>query len=202
MFGTKITTAFAVAALSAVSALPGAAAHSRHKDFRIEMVPVHKFYGDFENGYALFAGLSPEDYCNDVAPPMAEAKVFERGDGTLKVKVHHANDVDLFLYEFDGPPPALIGATCDAMFDDDPATEPLQPLAIGSGRVRIIDSGLETLDAPGGYHASNSTKGKVTAADGRRWKVRGLANLDLEDDGFPIGDPVDFQSLKLRELRY
>lgn len=46
----------------------------------------------------------------------------------------------------------------------------------------------------------NVAKGKVTAADGTRWRVRGHADFDLHEDGYPLGDPADFQGLTVEEF--
>jgi len=165
-------------------------------------VPVDLFYGDPVNGPILFAGFTAEDACNEVPPRMARAKVFERSNGTLTVRARRIRGVDLFLYEFEGDPFELINATCEAMFDGDPTTQPIQPFAVGNGRVNITLHGLESLDDIGGYHVANTTWGTVTADDGTHWRVRGNASFNLDDEGFPIGDPADFQGLRVREIRH
>jgi len=207
MIGKKIGSALVVTALVLATAVPAASAHRSQDDKdkapRVEMLSVDLFYGDFDSNIHLFAGLTAEDFCNGVTPQMAKARVSERGDGTLTLKTSKIRRVDLYLYWFDGGGgPELIDATCAAMFDDDPTTQPLQPFASGKGRVRITHSGLDSVDDTGGFHIRNSARGTVTSADGSRWKVRGRANFDLADEGFPIGDPADFQGLRIRKLRH
>ncbi len=207
MIGKKIGSAFVVMGLVLGTAVPAASAHrsqeERDKAPRVEMLPVDLFYGDFDSNIHLFAGFTAEDACNGVTPRMAKAKVFERSDGTLTLKTGKIRRVDLYLYWFDGGGgPELIEATCAAMFDDDPTTQPLQPFAVGKGRVKMIISGLESLDDAGGFHVANTTRGKVTAEDGSQWKVRGRASLDIGEDGIPVGDPAEFQGLRIRKIRY
>ena len=157
------------------------------------------FYG-FDGGYVLFTGATPEDLCYDTPPPLAPAKVFERRDGTFTVKARGIKGIDLFLYEFDGPAPALIGATCEALFDGDPATTPLQPMAVGTGTERLTIRGTEGPDDIGGFHVANSARGTVKSTDGTRWKVRGHASFDVGEDGVPIGEPSHFQGLRVRQI--
>jgi len=206
MIRKKIGSALVVTALVLATAVPAASAHRSQEDRdtgpRVEMLSVDLFYSTSYSGILLFAGFTAEDACNEVAPRMARAKVTERPDGTLKIKTGKIRGVDLYLYHFGGDPFQLIDETCAAMFDDDPTTQPLQPFAAGKGRVKIAHTGLDSVDDIGGFHIRNSARGTVTSEDGSRWKVRGRASFDLTEEGFPIGDPAEFQSLRIRKLRH
>jgi hypothetical protein len=46
----------------------------------------------------------------------------------------------------------------------------------------------------------NSVNGKATAEDGTEYKVRGSADLVVKD-GAPVGDPTEFVSLQVTEIR-
>ncbi len=205
MFGKKIGSAFVVMALFLATAVSAASAdrtqQGNDKAFRSEMLPVDLFYGGLGNEFTLFVSFTAEDACNEVPAQMARARVRERSDGTLTVKTRRNRGIDLYLYEFDGDAFDFIDATCEAMFDDDPTTQPLQPIAVGKGWVKVKLSGLDSLDDTGGFHIRNTAKGKVTAEDGRTWKVRGNASFDLHEEGFPLGDPADFQGLRVKEIR-
>ncbi|MEE9417725.1 MAG: hypothetical protein V3V01_20775 [Acidimicrobiales bacterium] len=205
MFGKKLGTAFLVITLFAAIAVTTASAdetqQGNDKAFRTEMVSVELFYGGLGNEFTLFVGFTAEDACNEVEESMARARVRERSDGTLTVKTRRIRGIDLFMYEFDGDAFDFIDQTCEAMFDDDPTTQPLQPVAVGKGWVKVKLSGLDSLDDIGGFRVRNTAKGKVTAEDGRSWKVRGHASFQLHEEGFPDGDPADFQSLRVKEIR-
>lgn len=201
MIRHKIATAFAVVTLVLVAAVPTASAagsQGKHKGFDDAMVPVDLFYG-FDTGFALFAGVTPEQICNGDEPPMVPARIFERKDGTFTIRSHGRPDVDLFLYEFDDPP-KLIEETCAAL-DNVPSTQPLQPIAVGTGKLKFAITGTEGPDDMGGFHIANSVNGIVSAQDGTHWKVRGYADFDLAETGMPIGSPADFQGLRVRQIK-
>lgn len=147
------------------------------------------FYGNFDQGILLFAGGTAEDHCNE-EPPTFDARVFTRRDGSIDLKVN-STEVPIYLYSSEfGSPPELIDATC-AELDADRSV-PLQPFADGEGRVRMR---LEF--APdGNVHVVNSTVGAASAADGTTWRVRGWADLMIVD-GKPVGDPSEFQGLRV-----
>ncbi len=205
MIRKKIGSAFVVTALLMAAVSPAASADEsqagREGGHRVEMVPVALFYGGFTSDFTLFVGFTLEDACNDVAPLLAPAKVLERNDGTITLKARRIRNVDMFLYEYGGDAFDLIDAACEAIFDDDPTTQPLQPIANGHGRVQITLAGLEGLDDTGGFHIRNSAWGRLRGEDGSRWKVQGRANFDLAEEGFPIGDPAEFQGLRVRQTR-
>lgn len=92
----KAASALAVTALVSATGVPGAFANESDPggddEVLTEMVPLDLFYGNFDSGHVLFAGMSPDDYCNGVAPPMAPAMVSERPDGTLRLKVRNVRE--------------------------------------------------------------------------------------------------------------
>ncbi len=201
----KLTSTFAVLALLLTAIAPAASAQESQQDQpnepHTEMVSVDLFYGGFTSDYTLFVGFTLEDACNDVPPLMAPAKVLERGDGTITLKARRIRNIDMFLYEWGGDAFDLIDTTCAAMFDDDPTTQPLQPIATGKGRVQITLAGLDSLDDTGGFHIRNSAWGRLRGEDGSRWRVHGRANFDLHEEGYPIGDPAEFQGLRVKQTR-
>lgn len=148
------------------------------------------FYGDFDQEILLFAGATTEDFCNE-DEPIHDARVFHRADGSVDIKVD-ASEQPIYLYSSPLGAPELIDATCEAMFDGDPDTVPLEPFALGDGLVRMR---IEI--APDGTaHVVNSTVGNASSADGTTWRVRGWADLMIVD-GMPVGDPADFQGLRV-----
>lgn len=147
------------------------------------------FYGDFDRDILLFAGATAEDFCTG-DEPTHDARVFDRSDGSVDIKVD-TSEQPIYLYASPLGAPELIGATCDAMFDGDPNTIPLEPFAEGPGVVR-----MRIQIAPDGtVHVVNSTVGTASSADGTTWKVRGWADLTIVD-GIPVGDPAEFQGLR------
>ncbi len=202
----KISSALAVLALCLTAMAPAASAQEPEQDMpdglNVEMVSVDLFYGGFSSDYTLFVGFTPEDACNEVPPLMAPARVLERGDGTITLKTRRIRRVDMFLYEYGGDAFDFIDETCEAMFDDDPATQPLQPIAVGRGRVRITLAGLDSLGDIGGFHVRNTAWGRLRGEDGSRWRVQGHANFDLHEEGFLIGDPAELQGLRVKQTRH
>lgn len=151
------------------------------------------FYGDAEEEVQLFAGATAEDFCNDIQPT-ATSRVSTRDDGSVEIVVE---EVTWQIYLYDSPlgGPELIDATCEALFDDDPDTVPLQPYATGQGLVRA-----RNVVAPdGSVHVVNSTQGSASAPDGTTWRVSGSADLQIVD-GIPQGDPAEFQGLRVERI--
>lgn len=147
------------------------------------------FYGDFDLEILLFAGATTEDFCNG-NEPTHDARVFTRHDGSVDIMVD-ASEQPIYLYSSPLGGPELIDATCEAMFDGDPDTVPLEPFAVGEGQVRMRIG----IAPDGTVHIVNSTVGSATAADGTTWKVRGWADLMIVD-GVPVGAPTEFQGAR------
>jgi hypothetical protein len=98
----------------------------------------------------------------------------------------------IYLYRSSLGAPELVDATCEALSDDDPDTVPLEPFAEGEGLVRL----RREVAPDGTVHAVNSTVGAASSKDGATWRVRGWADLMIVDD-VPVGDPADFQGLRI-----
>lgn len=155
-----------------------------------------RFYGDFEE-VLLFGGAPAEAWCHG-DEGSAEARVFHRRDGSIDVKVD-AMDYPLFLYAPDGPAvldaPVFLDQTCAAIFDGDPATNPLEPFAVGTGNLKV----RATIHPDGLVEESNSVNGMLTGADGTQWKVRAWADFAV-DDGVLLGDPTEFVGFHLTRV--
>lgn len=195
-----IRLAAALGALAlAVTAAP--AANAAPQGFMQDTLFFGFFYDNVDDGVVVTAGVPIDDFCLQEAPAEAPLRVFLKSDGTATLKSHGNQDVAIYVYEFDGPGPALIGATCEAIFDADPTTMPPTPVATGTGLMKFTVTGIEGPDDIGGFHLSNSINGMATAGDGTQWKVIGRAAFETAEDGSPIGDPDDFQSLSVRQVR-
>ncbi len=156
------------------------------------------FFGTFDQtpNVTLFAGGPIEEFCDDGNPGTAPLRVFPRVDGTVDLKVND-KDQPIYLYETtfnDGDYiPMWLDAICPGIGAGD---EPPVPFATGSAdlKVRI------TVVTDDHLKISNSVSGKATGTDGTAYKVRGTADL-VVDDGAPVGDPRDFVGFKLTEIR-
>lgn len=142
------------------------------------------FYGDLEGGILLFAGATPQEFCAG-DEPIFSTREFSRRDDTIDVMVDAAR-APIYLYASDLPAPVLVAATCAGEASPEPFAE-------GEGliRMRRVE---DLLGAP--KFAVNSTVGTASSDDGTTWRVRGWADLEFGDDG-PIGDPADFQGLRV-----
>ena len=153
------------------------------------------FYGTFDQtpNVALFAGGEIEEFCYG-DPGRAPQRVFLRKDGTVDLKVN-VKDQPIYLYrtEFNDVPTWLEAICPEIVTDGDP---PPAPFASGAAdlKVRI------TIVSDDRAEIFNSVNGKATGTDGTEYKVRGTADLVVED-GVPVGDPRDFVGFKLTEIR-
>ncbi len=175
----------------------GAVAQASGAGYSLQPYEAGFFYGDFDRDLLLFVGATAEDFaeawCNndDSGLPILDSHVFDRRDGSVDIKVNTTPQT-LYLYSSPLGAPELVIATCGALFDSDPDTVPLQPFAEGEGRIRVRDE----IAPDGTVHVVNSTVGAVSSADGTTWRVRGWADLMIGEFG-PIGDPADFQGLRV-----
>ncbi len=152
------------------------------------------FYGTFDESpnVALFAGGSLEEFCFG-DPGTAPFRVFTRDDGTVDLKVNDKSQpIYLYYTEFNDIP-TWLGAVCPGIAGGDASP---QPFATGDAdlKVRITvvsDDRLEIF---------NSVNGKATGTDGTEFKVRGTADLIVEN-GVPLGNPREFVGFKLTEIR-
>lgn len=152
------------------------------------------FYGTFDHdpNVALFAGGRIEEFCSG-DPGAAPLRVFLRNDGTVDFKVND-KDQPIYLYHTDfNDIPTWLGAICPGIARGD---TPPEPFAVGAAdlKVRITVVSDDLLEI------FNSVNGKATRTDGSEYKVRGTADLILEN-GVPLGDPREFVGFKLTEIR-
>lgn len=151
------------------------------------------FYGTFDQSpnVALFAGGRIEEFCFG-DPGTAPLRVFLRNDGTVDLKVND-KDQPIFLYDTEfNDIPTWLGAICPGIAGGD---TPPEPFATGDAdlKVRITVVSDDLLEI------FNSVNGKATGTDGTEYKVRGTADLIVEN-GVPLGDPREFVGFKLTEI--
>ena len=190
---TRHATAAAFAGCLVAVTTPGATADPQ--GFETVEHQVLRFYGDFDADILLFTGPEVVDLCLGAPEPVIDARVHDRQDGGIALKAE-ARELPVVLYRSDLGAPEFIDATCTALFDDDPATVPVEPFAVGTVGF------TERIDVPGDGlpHHRNSVNGTATDTDGQLWKVRGTADFVIGEDGAPVGDPADFQGLVARPI--
>lgn len=152
------------------------------------------FYGTFDQtpNIALFAGGRIEEFCFD-DPGTAPLRVFFRNDGTVDLKVNDKGQ-PIFLYETEfSDIPTWLDAICPGIATGDSAPE---PFSMGTADLKVRISIL----SPDVIEVFNSVNGKATGTDGTEYKVRGTADLVVEN-GVPLGDPREFVGFKLTEIR-
>ncbi len=153
------------------------------------------FYGTFDQtpNVALFAGGDIGASCAG-DPGTAPLRVFERTDGAVDLKVN-AKDQPIYLYytEFNDIP-TWLGEICPGILED--GEEPPTPFAMGAAdlkvRISVVSDDRQEI--------FNSVNGMATGTDGTEYKVRGTADLVVEN-GVPVGDPRDFVGFTLTEIR-
>ncbi|MDH3682525.1 MAG: hypothetical protein OEV40_21530 [Acidimicrobiia bacterium] len=194
---SKIFRRTIAAGLAACMLLAGsvtAAEATRGRGYEEQEHPAGRFYGNFELGILLFTGGGVEEICNDAPEPVVLARVFERNDGTVVLRAY-TREMPFVLYYSELGAPEFIDQTCQALFDDDPETMPVQPFASGTGRFRE-----RIVTTPDGVEDHfNAVSGRATGPDGTTWKVRTWADFII-DNGVLIGDPAEFQGLSIRQV--
>lgn len=184
------TVTVLLTALALVVGLVGPAT-ARGRGFERAVISEGLFYGDFEQDVLLFVGGTTAAICDGADEPTHRARVFERRDGSVDIKVD-GSEQPIFLYSSELGAPQFIEATCAAMSDGDDSTVPVEPFAVGEGTVKIRN----TIEPDGTFDVVNSTRGSATGPDGTTFRVRGWADLTIVD-GVPQGDPADFQGLRV-----
>ena len=152
------------------------------------------FYGTFDQSpnVALFAGGTFEEFCVG-DPGTAPRRTFLRNDGTVDFKVNDKDQPIFLYYTTFNDIPAWLGAVCPGIANGE---TPPEPFATGTADLKVrftvvTDDLLEIF---------NSVNGKATGIDGTEYKVRGTADLVVEN-GVPLGNPRDFVGFKLTEIR-
>ncbi|MFC6285784.1 hypothetical protein ACFP3Q_01020 [Nocardioides sp. GCM10027113] len=187
----RLTAGLALALVAAVA--PPASADPQ--GFIEDELDFGFFYGTFDQqpNVALFSGGPLEQFCDFNDPGTAPLRVFLRNDGTVDLKVNDKHQ-PIYLYETDfNDIPTWLGAICPGIAEGD---APPQPFATGQAdlkvRISVISDDL--------LEIFNSVNGKAMGTDGTEYKVRGTADLVVEN-GVPVGDPRDFVGFKLTEIR-
>lgn len=188
-------TLLAVATVS-VGLVTAAGAHENR--WSEEPFEVGFFYGTFgesPNTFLLVGG-TVEQFCEagpGGGPGTATALVRERKNGTVRVKVKSWNQ-PMYLYEADieGVPPWL-DQVCGTYFTDGTAPE---PFAEGSAFLKVRN----TIHSPDHIEMFNKVRGYAYEPDGTTYKIRGSADFVLEN-GVPVGNPEDFVSFSMREVK-
>jgi hypothetical protein len=196
----KLSTLLVVLGVLAGMALPAGADPNGY--FEAEM-GVGYFYGEFGPGpnLLLFVGGTAAEFCLNnpedpfnAEPGIGTFRFYERHSGALDIKADHENQ-PAYLYEFDGEASDLLFATCAALFDGNPSTNPVEPFASGSVNLKVRLG----IQAVGTVDVFNSVNGTVSATDGTQWKVRAWADLVIVNDA-PVGNPADFVHLEVHQI--
>jgi len=196
---TMIGGALATAAIFG-SVLGPATAHAEPQGYIQDVFPVGLFYGTFDEGpnLTLLVGGTVEEFCLSFPddPGAAPMRVFFRNSGTVDLRVND-KDQPIYLYEQTvGDAFDWIDSVCPDVLDEDPDTVAPAPNAIGTAdlkvRISIISDDL--------VDVFNSVNGELAASDGAEYRVRASADLIVGPFG-PVGDPADFVSFELTEIR-
>jgi hypothetical protein len=165
-----------------------------------DVFPVGLVYGTFDEGpnLTLLVGGTVEEFCLSFPddPGAAPMRVFFRNSGTVDLRVND-KDQPIYLYEQTvGDAFDWIDSVCPDVLDEDPGTVAPAPNAIGTAdlkvRISIISDDL--------VDVFNSVNGELVASSGAEYRVRASADLIVEN-GVPVGDPADFVSFELTEIR-
>lgn len=198
MIGALVATAAAVATMAGPTAV-----HAGQPDTQEEFGYGY-FYGTFDQSpnVTVLVGGTAEEFCLDnpddpfnAEPGVVPSRVVVRTSGRVDVRVNERNQ-PIYLYEQpDVVGPEWIEGVCSDFFDGDPATVVPAPFASGNAKltVRISVISEDLVDV------FNSVKGTAAASDGTAYRVRGSADLVVEN-GIPVGDPTEFVHLRVTEI--
>jgi len=193
----------AVVAAAAVGAVAApTSVHAEPQGFLPVDFGVGYFYGTFDENpnTTLVVGGAAEDFCADNPddpfsgePGLTTARLYFRDSGTVDFKVND-KDQPIHLYHHAGVSPEWIEGVC-ADLEADPTAVP-EPFASGTANLKVRLSVIsdDLIDV------FNSVNGFATSDDGTEYKVRASADLIVEN-GAPVGNPADFVSLNLNEIR-
>jgi len=201
-----ITVGVGAAAVAVLGAgIIAAPAHAEPQGYTEVEYGVGFFYGSFDEdpNYVLLVGGSAEEFCDvggddpfgTAEPGTATARIFERKNGVVDIKVNSRNQ-PIYLYESDLGGPGFIEEFCDIYFDEDPATTVADPVATGKAKLKVRTSVISESSAD----VFNSVNGTLEAGDGTTYTVRAAADVLIRDD-VPVGNPADFISFDLTEIR-
>jgi hypothetical protein len=200
MIGAVVAAAAAFGSMVAPTAV-----HAEPQGYLQDEVGVGFVYGTFDESpnITLLVGGTVQDFCEDypddpffAEPGSASLRVFLRNSGAVDLKMNAKNQ-PIYLYSHSDPVgPEWIEGVCADLFDEDPATTVPEPFASGTADLKVRIS-IITEDL---VDVFNSVNGKATASNGTEYKVQASADLVVEN-GVPVGDPMDFVSLVLTEIK-
>lgn len=191
----------AVVATALGSMVAPTAVHAEPQGFVEDDLHFGYFYGTFDQSpnTTLLVGGTAEDFCLDnpddpfnAEPGTAPMRVFFRKSGAVDLKVNDRGQPIHLYHQPDAVGPEWIEGFCDDFFDGLPTPE---PFASGTAnlKVRISIISEDLVDV------FNSVNGMAAASDGTWYKVRGSADLVVEN-GIPVGDPTEFVDLQVTEI--
>lgn len=191
-----VATALVVLALAASPAAAGLPPDDVDpQGYDVDTLSYLFFYDAPADGIVVTVGGPATAWCTG-EPSMVDGRTRTGVDGTFSGKVRSPGQ-SIHVYAFDGIAPQLVDETCAALFDGDPATEPIAPIATGEGRLKVT----ETVDPDGVVWLFNGVNGFASSPDGTQWKVRTWADFGITADGELIGDPAEFQGAMVTEIR-
>lgn len=196
----SVVTAVLLALLVPAAGLGGAAAAGKGRPvIKVQDAPTEGFfYGDFDADLMALVGAPLDaDSCQGAGFPTVTKVFRERRDGSWTERWRDRQSVT--IYSTPLAPPDFIAEMCPGIIEGGPAPE---PFATGRGQVRSLVAGLDSPEGPPlpGARIVNRTFGFVEDADGQRYRVRAKADLVLDEDLNPIGDPADFQWLSVKPV--
>lgn len=171
-----------IAATMVLGAAPAAMAAPPDQSGAVtrESLPIGLVYE--EDGIYVVGGPPFEQGCRDQGFAEPTFSFVNRGDGGQNVRFTYKGE-RIMVFEGDYPNVfALIGEACAAVLDDDPSTNPPEPIAIGTGRYSLN----ERIDRDGTLYGHNSLVGKVTTNDGRRVHLSAFAKYLIDETGLNL----------------
>lgn len=165
------------------------------------------FYGTFDQdpNIQLLAGGTAEEFCDDfdsdpevehpfdAEPGTAPLRTFLNHDGSVDLKANDKNQpIHLYHTELNNAV-VWIEQVCDDYLSGGDAPE---AFASGTADLKVRVS----IGTDGVVDVFNSVNGKAIGTDGTEYKVRASADLIVDDEG-PVGDPRDFVSFEMHEIR-
>jgi hypothetical protein len=133
-------------------------------------VEAGQVYDDGE--YAVVTGPPFSEGCVGQGFSLTTAQGVSRGNGTFS-QTWRIKNINVMVFEWEGDVFDLIGQNCEAIFDGDPETMPVEPIAVGEGRHSFKVSGDQN-----GVHIRNTLTARVTTTDGQRAHVNTFASFD------------------------
>ncbi len=181
--------AFAALLLAALPFAASAEADAPDQSGVVERGEGQQGFIYWSDGYLAMVGEAI-DFCVNPEPPTGPGGMtVSPGNGSL-LEFSRSN-VPVTVYEYPGaggPDDPIggfmfLGQNCGAIFDGDPTTEPIEPVASGTVRLR---SSFRT-DTDGVTHSINSLVGKVTTTSGSTAHLSTFAQVAFVVDGPLVG---------------